>query len=128
MFGRESKPSTRIDILLGQSARVNGDVDFSGGLHLDGTVIGNIKAYGDEPSTLSVSEHGCIEGSVEATNVMLNGTVTGDIRASGKVVLGATAKVQGNVYYGVIETTLGAEIIGKIMPLPAEPVRPKIVT
>ena len=38
--------------------------------------------------------------------------------ARDRVVLGATAKVQGNVHYGVIEMTLGAEIKGKLVPLP----------
>jgi len=51
---------------------------------------------------------------VEAENVMLNGTVKGDIVARDRVVLGATARVQGNVYYGVIEMTLGAQIMGKL--------------
>jgi cytoskeletal protein CcmA (bactofilin family) len=80
--------------------------------------MGNVRSDGDEPSTLSVSETGCIEGSVVVNNVVLNGTVKGDIRATGRVVLGSEAKVQGNVYYGVIETALGAEIMGKLMSLP----------
>ena len=42
--------------------------------------------------------------------MVLNGTVRGDIRARERVVLGATARVQGNVHYGVIEMTLGAQI------------------
>src|SRR5688572_31273751 len=119
MFGRSSKPPTRIDILIGKTARVNGDLDFSGGLHLDGSVTGNVRAEGDEPSTLSVSELGCIEGSVDVPNVVLNGTVKGDIHATERVVLGASARVQGNVYYGMIETAMGAEISGNLVPLPS---------
>ena len=46
---------------------------------------------------------------------MLKGTVKGDIHARGRVVLGATARVEGNVYYGVIEMTLGAQIMGKLV-------------
>ena len=61
-------------------------------------------------STLSVSETGSIEGAVQVPNVMLNGTVKGDIHARERVVLGATARVEGNVYYGIIEMTLGAQI------------------
>jgi cytoskeletal protein CcmA (bactofilin family) len=52
---------------------------------------------------------------------MLNGSVRGDIVARERVVLGATAKVQGNVYYGVIEMTLGAQIMGKLTRV-SEPV------
>lgn len=116
MFGRESR-STRIDILIGRTARIQGDVDFSGGLHLDGQVAGNVRAEGEQESSLSVSETGCIDGSVIAPSVLLDGTVRGDIHARTRLVLGPHAKVQGDVYYGVIETSLGAEILGRLVPL-----------
>jgi len=116
---RDSKNSARIDTLIGKAGRVNGDVEFAGGLHLDGQVNGNVRSDGDPESTLHVSEHGGIEGSVEVPNVMLNGSVRGDIYATGRVVLGAQARVYGNVHYGVIEMTLGAEIKGKLVPLPS---------
>jgi len=71
-----------------------------------------------------VSETGSIEGSVEVPNVILQGQVRGDIRAAERVVLGATARVEGDVYYGVIEMTLGAQIMGKLVrlapPAPAQ--------
>jgi cytoskeletal protein CcmA (bactofilin family) len=118
MFGRDSKANARIDTLVGKSAKVAGDVEFTGGLHLDGRVAGNVRADNDPTATLSVSETGSIDGNVDVPNVMLSGTVRGDIVARDRVVLGATAKVQGNVHYGVIEMTLGAEIKGKLVPLP----------
>ena len=118
MFGRDSKTNGRIDTLVGKSAKVQGDVEFTGGLHLDGRVAGNVRADNDPTATLSVSETGSIEGSVDVPHVMLNGSVRGNIMARDRVVLGATAKVQGNVHYGVIEMTLGAEIKGKLVPLP----------
>jgi cytoskeletal protein CcmA (bactofilin family) len=118
MFGRDSKANARIDTLVGKSAKVAGDVEFTGGLHLDGRVAGNVRADNDPNATLSVSETGAIDGNVEVPNVVLNGAVRGDILARDRVVLGATARVQGNVHYGVIEMTLGAEIKGKLVPLP----------
>jgi len=36
------------------------------------------------------------------------------------VVLGATARVEGNVYYGVIEMTVGAQIMGKLVRVAPE--------
>jgi len=118
MFGREPKSNGRIDTLVGRTAKIDGDLDFTGGLHLDGRVAGNVRSDNDPTATLSVSETGSIEGSVEVPTVMLNGVVRGDIMARERVVLGATARVEGNVQYGVIEMTLGAEIKGKLMPLP----------
>ena len=119
MFGRDSRSNARIDTLVGKSAKVAGDVEFTGGLHLDGRVAGNVRADNDPTATLSVSETGAIDGNVEVPNVVLNGAVRGDILARDRVVLGATARVQGNVHYGVIEMTLGAEIKGKLVPLPS---------
>jgi cytoskeletal protein CcmA (bactofilin family) len=118
MFGRDTRSNARIDTLVGKSARVAGDVEFTGGLHLDGRVAGNVRADNDPTATLSVSETGAIDGNVEVPNVVLNGAVRGDILARDRVVLGATARVQGNVHYGIIEMTLGAEIKGKLVPLP----------
>jgi cytoskeletal protein CcmA (bactofilin family) len=119
MFTRDSRPA-HIDTLIGRSARVQGDVEFQGGLHLDGHIAGGVRAVGSSESTLSVSQTGAIEGPVQVANVLLNGQVKGDIRATGRVVLGATARVEGNVYYGVIEMTLGAQILGKVVRLAPE--------
>lgn len=121
MFSRESR-SPRIDTLIGKGARVQGDIDFLGGMHLDGAIAGNVRSDSAPDSTLSVSETGAIEGSVEVPNVILQGQVRGDIRAAERVVLGATARVEGDVYYGVIEMTLGAQIMGKLVRIvPAAP-------
>jgi cytoskeletal protein CcmA (bactofilin family) len=119
MFTRDSRQA-RIDTLIGKAARVQGDIEFRGGLHLDGHVAGGVRSDEARDSTLSVSETGSIEGAVQVPNVLLNGSVKGDIHAIERVVLGATARVEGNVYYGIIEMTLGAQIIGKLVRLAPE--------
>ncbi len=118
MFNRESR-TQRVDILIGRSARVHGDVDFTGGLHIDGHVFGGICAYGEGESTVSVSESGIIEGGLVATHVVVNGVVRGNVEATGKVTLGPNARVVGNVQYGVIESAAGAEITGTLVQAPA---------
>ncbi len=118
MFSKDSKPA-RIDTLIGKAARLHGDLEFAGGLHLDGGIAGNVRSQPESPSSLSVSESGSIEGNVDVPSVMLNGKVRGDIHARERLVLGATAQVEGNVFYGVIEMTLGAQIMGKLTQVPA---------
>jgi cytoskeletal protein CcmA (bactofilin family) len=119
MFGRAVKSrKPRIETLVGATTLVQGDLAFSGGLHVDGRVSGNVRAPLDSDSTLSVSEQGCIEGTVESPNVVLNGVIKGDIRARERVVLGPQAKVWGDVTYGNIEISLGAEIQGKLVQAP----------
>ena len=64
---------------------------------------------------LSISERGCIEGSVVVPHVVLNGTVKGDVRATERVELGPKARVIGNVQYKLIEMSIGAEVNGKLI-------------
>ena len=116
---KNSKPKLqRIDTLIGAGTRIIGDVQFSGGFHVDGHVKGNVDAPADSGATLSVSDSGVVEGSVAVPNVVLNGTVKGDILAHDRVELGATARVTGNVYYALIEMEMGAEINGKLIHEP----------
>src|SRR3982751_5208977 len=117
MFGRRKQTSTRIDTLLGKTANLQGDLEFSGGLHLDGRVNGNVRSSAEDGGALSVSESGFIEGNVEVTNIVMNGTVNGDMFARDRLVLGGSARVNGNVHYGVIEMASGAVITGKLIPL-----------
>ena len=115
MFKRKQSNSANIDTLIGAKTRINGDVEFTGGLHLDGYINGNVTGDSVAGTFLSVSEQGCIEGSVAAPNVILNGIVKGDIEASERVELGSTAQVMGNVQYTIIETAVGAQINGKLI-------------
>lgn len=118
MFSSNKPKTHRIDTLVGPATRIIGDVHFTGGFHVDGFVKGNVDAPGDSGSTLSISDGGVVEGSVAVPNVILNGTVKGDILAHARLELGATARVEGNVYYGLIEMAIGAEINGKLVHEP----------
>jgi cytoskeletal protein CcmA (bactofilin family) len=118
MFGRKQRGHTVVDTLVGSNTRVNGDLNFEGGCHVDGTVKGNVTADPESGSALSVSEDGTVEGGVTVPYVVLHGIVRGDVCASQRVELGPTARVIGNVYYNLIEMAIGAEINGKLVHQP----------
>jgi cytoskeletal protein CcmA (bactofilin family) len=126
MFGNNRKRQGSVDIrtLVGAGTLVRGDIDFSGGCHVDGEVIGNLRATGPEPAVLSISESGRVEGSVQAPHIVLSGTVKGDVQAGERVELGATARVIGNVHYRLIEMAIGAEVNGKLVHEGAQPALP----
>ena len=115
MFKPKPSKKAEIDTLIGAKTRINGDVEFVGGLHLDGNINGNVKSAVGSGATLSVSEQGCIEGSVVVTNIVLNGIVKGDIEAGDRVEMGPKARVLGSVHYATIETAVGAQINGKLI-------------
>ena len=119
MLGRgkkgKSAASTRVDTIIGQQTQIDGDLHFSGGLHIDGHVKGNVIAEAGTASVLTVSEHGRIEGDVRVPNVFLNGSVTGDVRCEERIELAAKARVNGDVYYNLIEMVMGAEVNGSLL-------------
>ena len=118
MFSRKQRRHSVIDTLVGPNSKVNGDLYFDGGCHLDGTVKGNVSADSDSNSALSISEDAVVEGGVTVPYVILNGIVRGDVYANQRVELGPTARVIGNVYYNLIEMAIGAEINGKLVHQP----------
>ena len=76
---------------------------------------GGVSADPDMEGVLSVADSGTIDGGVTVPYVILNGIVKGDVFASQRVELGATARVIGNVYYNLIQMAEGAEINGKLV-------------
>jgi cytoskeletal protein CcmA (bactofilin family) len=115
MFKQKQNKSAKIATLIGAETRINGDVEFAGGLHLDGYINGNVRSELAAGAFLSVGEQGCIDGSVSASHIILNGIVKGDIEACERVELGPKARVLGNVQYSIIETAVGAQINGKLI-------------
>lgn len=115
MFGKQSKPQNRIDSLIGATTRIEGNLFFSGGLRVDGTVRGNVAASPDQPGTLVLSEQARIEGEVQAAHVVINGTVNGPVHATESLELQASSRVKGDVHYKSIEIVRGAVVEGRLI-------------
>jgi len=105
----------RITTVIGLGTTLRGDLHFSGGIHVDGRIQGNVEAEQDERSTLILSEQGTIEGDVRVPNVILNGKIIGDVYASQRVELVANARVSGTRYYRMLEMAMGAEVNGQLI-------------
>jgi len=111
---KKAKRSSDLDSLIGANTKMVGDVHFNGGLHIDGTVKGNVIAEGDD-SLVTTSEKAHIEGNVHVHNIVLSGEVIGDVYALKHIELAPNARVTGNVYYNLIEMAGGAEVNGSLI-------------
>ena len=118
MFGRSKNRHNSANTIVGIDTRVNGDMHFIGGLHVDGIVHGNVAADPDSGSSLSLADGATVDGGVTVPYVLLEGIVKGDVFANKRVILGSTARIIGNVYYNLIEMAIGAEINGKLVHQP----------
>jgi len=116
MFGsKPSKPQNRIDSLIGAGTRVEGNVIFSGGLRIDGEVIGNVVAAAGQPSTVVVSEQARVEGEVRVTHMVVNGTIEGPVHVSEFLELQPRSRVKGDIHYSSLEIHLGAVVEGRLV-------------
>ena len=123
MFSDDKKqPKGRIDTLVGRNSRITGDLSFNGGLHVDGEIQGNVSADEGSESMLSLSQNGTIRGEVRVPHIVINGTVEGDVHAEKRLELGPAARVNGDVYYNLVEIAVGAAVNGKLVHKPAAPV------
>lgn len=119
MLGKNSKKKARkIDTLIGPQTKVAGDIDFGGGLHVDGVVKGKINADNDDHALLSLSEQGSIEGDISVPHAILNGNVTGSVHCREHLELASEAHVEGDVHYNLVEIAAGAQVNGRLIHTP----------
>ena len=111
---KHSTPQKRIDSLIGAGTVVNGNVTFTGGLRIDGQVHGNVVAANGEPSTLVISEQAKVDGEIQVSHMVINGTVNGPVVANDYLELQPKARVIGDVTYKTLEMHVGATIRGRL--------------
>jgi cytoskeletal protein CcmA (bactofilin family) len=112
-----SKPQNRIDSLIGAGTRIDGNVQFTGGLRIDGEVEGNVVAVPGKPSTLVLSEQARVKGEVNVTHLVVNGEITGPVHVGEYLELQSKARVTGDVHYKTLEIQLGAIVEGRLIHL-----------
>ena len=117
MFQRKKprSPQNRIDSLIGAGTTVSGDIAFSGGLRIDGKVVGKVTTADNQPGTLVISEQARVDGEVRVSHVVVNGSVSGPLTANVYLELQAKARVNGDVAYRTLEMHVGAIVEGKLM-------------
>src|SRR6266446_5198460 len=86
------------------------EINFEGELIVSGYVAGTVQST---RGTLIVTSSGTVVGDISVENAVIQGTVQGEISASGRVELGASARVIGDVETNAIEIQPGAIFEGR---------------
>lgn len=116
--GNNKNSSTRvekIDTLIASNVVINGDVNFSGGIQIDGKVVGNVIASEQKGSIVRITDQGVVVGEIRGPNVIINGKVDGDVYSTEHLELAANAVVTGNVHYNLIEMVMGSSVNGSLV-------------
>ena len=116
MFRKQpNKPQSRIDSLIGAGTKIEGNVSFTGGLRVDGEIIGNVTAVAEQPSTLVISEQASVEGEIRVSHLVVNGVINGPVYAGEFLELQARSRVKGDIHYNTLEMQLGAIVEGRLV-------------
>ena len=91
--GREMVEQNGEVTIVGQGAKLEGNIISAGSLRVDGQVKGQISADGD----VMLSAQSNVEATIHATNVVVSGRLKGDINAKAKVELARGGRVDGNI-------------------------------
>lgn len=102
--------------LLDSQLTLTGEIDTAGSLRIDGTLDGAIR----RADTVVVGVGARMTGDVHAREVVIGGTVTGNVFATDRVELQPTAIVTGNVTTQVVLVQEGGVVNGRIEMRPPE--------
>ena len=100
--------------LISRDTVIIGDVHFCGNLDVEGLVQGNIIAQPGVDALVRVVGKGRVEGEIRVPSVIINGTVQGDVHSSKHLELASKGRVQGNVFYTLVEMVAGSEVNGSL--------------
>ncbi len=105
--GAPAAETTYID----RGCEMSGELRFRENVRIDGNVDGEI--HGDK--TVVIGEEAVIRARIRAANVVVHGTVEGDVLASGETTLHKSAAVTGELQTGGIVVERGARLSGCIL-------------
>lgn len=96
--------------VLGPGCSVEGTLVCSGPTRLDGNVSGTLVA----DDFLLIDRNSTVIADLNVQELIVRGTVRGNIRATKRVALEETARIEGDIETSAIEVRDGAQIIGRI--------------
>ena len=111
MANGEGATERRLAAWVGKALLIQGKITSSENLTIDGRVEGTIE-LGDH--SLTIGAGASVEANLVAQTIVISGAVTGNVQASVKVDLEATASVKGDIVAPLIGMADGAVVTGKV--------------
>ena len=94
--------------VIGKGTVLEGNIETSGNIRIEGKIIGNLKSK----SKVALGNSSMVDGNVSAQNADIEGTVKGKVEIADMLVLKATATVHGDIATGKLVVEPGAVFNG----------------
>lgn len=96
---------------IGAGLKIRGEITGNSDLYLDGEVTGKIRMGG---ACVTIGSKGKVQADIDAKEIVVNGAVQGNLKADGKLRLGASSQVDGSLAAPSIGIDDGAKFHGKV--------------
>ncbi|MCI9569476.1 MAG: polymer-forming cytoskeletal protein [Lachnospiraceae bacterium] len=112
MFNSKKKTETVntgiINTIIGDNSKIEGVLTASESTRIDGLLEGKIISQ----STVIVGEHGVVRGDITAIEILVAGTVYGNLKAEERIELTETGRVLGDLVTKTLVIDEGASFKG----------------
>lgn len=96
---------------ISSGLKINGEISGTSDLYIDGQAQGKIRF---PQAQVTVGPNGRVEADIEAREIEIHGTVSGNLKASERIRLGASSRVQGTLQTPRLGIEDGAKLRGKV--------------
>lgn len=129
MIFKSDSSAAELNGFLDSGSRLEGDLQFEASFRIDGKFVGKVVSEG----SLVVGDEGEIEGEIHVAEVLLSGTVRGEVHASRRVQLAPSARVFADLFTPSLVIEDGALFEGRCAmkkrdDTPREDPGPKLVS
>ncbi|MDR3334504.1 MAG: polymer-forming cytoskeletal protein [Treponema sp.] len=107
----QQRENFSLNTIIGPGTWVRGDIESGGFTRMDGSIQGDVSAKG----RVIIGEKARMKGNVSGTSVTIGGVVYGNILASERLIVLASALVMGDIITRRIQADEGCLIHGKVM-------------
>ena len=97
------------ETVLSNQIKLEGRLTSTSNIRFDGEMLGDLTTEGD----VVVGDNGRVKGKVSGRNVIVSGTIEGNISTSGRLEILATGKVYGDIVVGSLIIDEGGILRGK---------------
>lgn len=118
LMGNGNLPAMDMKGVIPAETVVRGDMEFSGGLWVDGNIHGHLHGREAGSSTVVINHQGSVHGNITADHLVVYGQVSGNIQAGKTLHIGSSAKITGgDIRYRQLSIAEGAVIDGQLFYL-----------
>ncbi len=105
------EPAARSESRIGGALRIKGEIVGQEDFRVDGEVEGRVSLTGGR---MTIGQAGRVSGPIEAREIVVQGTVRGNLRAARRIEIGPSGALEGDLAAERLHIAEGARVYGRI--------------